>query len=934
MSDDLIQFAFTAGEQSPKLEMRGDFEKYGFGLSQAHNWYVDFHGGLNTRPGFEGQEIIQDIELGVKLIKFQFSNELSNSYVIILTDDRIRFTQSGAYVLEASKTIASISQSAPYTVTTDAVHGYTTDDMVKISLAGDLSNGNDRAFYVDVTSTTTFTLRDTVTNETVLAGDESLLGTGIVGRVYTLANPYDVADLASLRSYGIRDTIRLTHGSYPIMNLTRSGHASWALSEETVASDAARPGTLTIIKSSTGDAGTMFTVTAVYTDGTESVPSDIAFVTSMVDHASTLGSVTLNWVPLAGVAYYNVYRSLIYSDDADLSAASDFGFIGRSYAAQFTDNNIIPDFTGGYPQQFNPFANEAITQIDVSTIGSGYTNSTVVSISTSTGSGFVGYPIISRGGGVVGVNILNGGKGYAATDTVNFSIGSSAVASISRSPATGNYPAISSIIQQRQIYAATENSPLSIFGSQPGLFDNFDVSTITKASDSYGFEIDSEIVAPLRHIEHMRGGMLLLSGAGIWLLNGGDSFAVSATSSFAEPQTRFGIADIPPIPIDSNLLYITDKEGTARLLSYSDFSKVYGGRDLSILSSHLFTLDNKITDWTYQETPNRLVYCVREDGDGLIFTLEIEQNIFGWTPIATCGKFKQFINVQEDRKDTVYAAISRVRGDRTVGYLERLSNYDEEKAENAICLDCATVIRPENGTGSLHFSAATGTVTITLLTGAVPFSSADVGKVLRANNGKMIITAFVSTSELTASVVDDMTMLDFEKTTPRDVLEGSWSMVAGSSTVSGLWQHEGEDVTVLADGNVTTGTVTNGSLTLPSPASMIIAGIPYKCTIKTLPMIIDGAVIQARRKDIVGMAVKVNNTRGLKYGTDLTNLYEIKERTNEAMGQAIPLRTTTDYVAVKSKFDKHGQMYIVQDQPLPARVLGLVLSTEIGDDND
>jgi hypothetical protein len=929
MSDDLIQFAFTSGEQSPKLAFRADFEKYGFGLARAHNWYVDFHGGLNTRPGFEVNEVIENIEGGVRFMKFQFSNDTENSYVIILTDGKIRFAQDGQYITETTVDLSSQSASSPYTITTTGAHGYTTGDMVKGTLLGN----EKRSFYVDVLSATTFNVRDSVSNDYVYFGAIIPSSAGF-NRVYTLANPYAVADFAKIREYNIRDTVRLTHPSYPIKNLVRSAHASWTITDETISGSGTRPSSLSSAASGAGTAGCIYAVTAVFADGTESVPSNLLFVTNIVDFTSTAGYVRVNWANVTGAIGYRVYRSLVLSQSSELSASQDLGYLGEALATQFHDNNIVPDFTSSFPVNYNPFANEAITHVDMVTTGTGYTNASTVSISTATGSGFVAYPIVNAGGNVVGIKILNGGSGYKTTDTITVSGGTGATFSLTVSEATGNYPAISNIIQQRQIYAATENGPLTIYGSKPGAFSNFDVSTVSNASDAYEFIVDSETIAPLRHIVHMRGGMLLLTGAGIWLLSGGnDSFAITSQTNFADPQTRFGVADLPPITIDSNLLYVTDKESTARLLSYSEFSKVYGGRDMSILSSHLFTQDNPIVNWAYQETPNRLIYCTRQDGSALIFTLEIEQNIYAWTPISTKGKFKQFTNVQENVKDKLYAAVERVINGRTVGFLESMSDYDIEVDEDNICLDCSVMQEPAAGTDAITISATTGDVTITA--DSAIFSATNIGHILRAGGGKIVITGHTSNTVLTGSVVRDITQIAFEETVPAKNLAGEWTIGPESTTISNLHHLEGETVTILADGNVVKDlTVSSGQVTLPNAASKTVVGIGYECIGQNLPLTVDGAVIQARRKDVIGLALKVNKTRGLEYGTSLDNLYEIKERTNEAMGTAIALRTTTDYVAVTSGMNKDGQTYFVQRNPLPARVLGLVTTMEIGDDPD
>ena len=59
MSNNLIQYAFGSGEISPKLYGRSDLEKYDLGVALAKNFFVDYNGGLSTRPGTEFLDRIQ-----------------------------------------------------------------------------------------------------------------------------------------------------------------------------------------------------------------------------------------------------------------------------------------------------------------------------------------------------------------------------------------------------------------------------------------------------------------------------------------------------------------------------------------------------------------------------------------------------------------------------------------------------------------------------------------------------------------------------------------------------------------------------------------------------------------------------------------------------------------------------------------------------------
>ena len=51
MPVDLIKFSYSAGELSEDLHGRGDLEGFHFGYRKGLNVFVDWRGGVKTRPG-------------------------------------------------------------------------------------------------------------------------------------------------------------------------------------------------------------------------------------------------------------------------------------------------------------------------------------------------------------------------------------------------------------------------------------------------------------------------------------------------------------------------------------------------------------------------------------------------------------------------------------------------------------------------------------------------------------------------------------------------------------------------------------------------------------------------------------------------------------------------------------------------------------------
>lgn len=937
MSIDLIKFAFVAGEIADNFYGRSDLEKYDLALALAENWFIDYRGGISTRAGSIFCDYVKNDTLDTKFVPFSFSSDdIANTNVILFGDEYIRFIQDGAYVLEADKNITAITQANPGVVTS-AAHGFVVGDWVRITGVGGMTGVNSQGtFQVGTTAANTFQLKDPRTGANFsTVGFPAYTAGGTVARIYTLVSPYQAEDLDRLRHHQIRDTLRLTHSLYATRNLTRSGPTSWALVEEDFDISIDRPEDVTTTEHSADTFGVAYAVTAVL-DGEESIQSETRFETNCQDDASVNFGVSVTWDPVPGVDYYKVYKSTIARQQETLNQGVLLGFIGRAPGAVFIDAGITPDFTHTPPRHRNPFANSAVLRVSLINQGSNYGRDDTLAINGAPGVDAIIAPVVrvqpgGSSGPLEGVIVLNGGRNYVNPVITDSGAGSGATFDIELSPASGNYPAIGCLFQQRQIYAAQDNNPLTLHGSRPGQLSNFGVSDIQQADDAYEFEIDSEDVSALRHLIPTRGGLLVLNGSGIWQLTGTNGSAVTATSIVADPQVAKGASYLPPIKIDSEVLYTEAKGGAVQLLSYNDIAKVYGTADMSLLANHLITRTKQITRWAFAFEPYRTAWAVRSDGALLSFAFLKDQNVFAWARHRTRGLFKDVLSIQEDRAETIYFMVQRFVNGRWSKFIEKFDDRVFDHVEDSFCVDCGLFLEGEAPAATLQLSASTGTATATA--SAAVFAAGDVGKVIRSGGGKMNVTVFTNPTTVTVEIIRPVTELVFETTIPLLTQSGEWTMDAPISLVSGLNHIEGETVKVVADGNVLSDkVVTSGGITLDAPATRVYVGLKYKCTAQNLPLNVTSEVVENKRKRVTALAVRIKDTRGLKSGASLSKLYPMKEKTNQLYGEPIPLFSGMRHLLLEPHWNEEGQTFLVQDEPLPATVLGYVTETEIGDD--
>lgn len=497
--------------------------------------------------------------------------------------------------------------------------------------------------------------------------------------------------------------------------------------------------------------------------------------------------------------------------------------------------------------------------------------------------------------------------------------------------ADGNNPGAVAYFQQRLVLAASEDFPQTMWMSQTGLFHNFDKSNPVKPDDSITGTLVSKQVNTIKYMIDMPGGLVVLTSGGAWQINGGSAGTAVTPSAFvATPQAYNGCADVEPIVINDSILYVQDRGSIVRNLSYSFYTNIYTGADLSVLSNHFF-FGYEVTQWAYAEEPFKIVWTVRNDGRLLSLTYLKEQEIFGWAQHQTLGLFKSVCTIPEGEEDATYFVTRRYIQGEWRQFIERMaSRLFPYGVEDAWCVDCGLQLSQTFPAAGLIPSASTGTG-VTFTADAAVFTSGDNGKVLRVGGGIATITSFTNTTTLVGTFTRDMTDV-LDDGTPVPAESGEWTLDAKVDEVTGLEHLEGETVSILGDGNVfPQAVVTDGTVTLNEAASKIIVGLPFTARLRTMDLDVGEPTIQGKRKKVAALTSRVDQTRGLKVGPSFDELKEYKQRTTEPMGQPIALFTGDQRMQMTPNWSVPGRMCLEVSDPLPATVLGVIPEVVVGD---
>lgn len=542
---------------------------------------------------------------------------------------------------------------------------------------------------------------------------------------------YLAEDLFKLKYSQSADVLTITHPSYPPCNLTRTSDTTFDFAAVVIGPTVQPPVINEMRAPHSGPYSFGYLVTSVDLDGKEeSLPSNIGVKHSEAMNEETNRVVGLSWThPGTPILRYNIFKWGPI-DAVTLNPATVWGFIGSAQTNTFTDNNIAPDYSKQAPLWGDPFSGGQFQSITVTSGGSGYDGVSgdwpaipFVPLSI-VGDGFdaAGFAVIDHDAGtIIGAYFTNAGRGYTtATITADGEGGTGATFTYTLSAIEPLYPACVSYLQQRRTYAGSNINPETFIMSQPGLYDNFNTTPVSLATDAIAGTVASLQVNTIKSLVPVSYGLLAFTSGGCWLIGstGGPTGAISPATISATQQASPGANDLPPLQINYDIIFGAAKGNKALSAQFAWERQSYTVKDITELAPHLFDTYRTV-DWTWAESPDKMMWLVRNDGRMLACTYVPEEEVFAWSRHDTQGQFKSVCAVPENGEDAVYVIVRRSLAsgpscDIGVTYLERLHSRQGCCIFDAWFLDSGLEYPSNTLDSPIIFGAAEGDTTMTI----------------------------------------------------------------------------------------------------------------------------------------------------------------------------------------------------------------------------
>ena len=257
---------------------------------------------------------------------------------------------------------------------------------------------------------------------------------------------------------------------------------------------------------------------------------------------------------------------------------------------------------------------------------------------------------------------VNGGVGWLATDVgriVKFNSGEAiitartnatvAVATITTAFTNDNaiaafnlgafsdttgHPSCVSFFEQRLVFAGTKDEPQTLYFSKSGDYEN--MTTGTNADDAMVYTIASNQVNKIRYLKSVRTLLIGTTGGEFSVSADGTDAAVTPTNVTIKRQSSFGAANVDAQPAGNAVLFLQRAKRKIRELAYNFDADGYVAPDLTILNETV--TDSGINEMAYQQAPDSILWCVREDGILSGLTYQRTDNVVAWHRHIIGGK--------------------------------------------------------------------------------------------------------------------------------------------------------------------------------------------------------------------------------------------------------------------------------------------------------
>ncbi len=577
---------FSSGELSPSLYSRTDITKYLSGLRRCRNFIVHPHGGVSNRPGTKFVAQTKYTDKASRIVRFVFNTE--QAYTFEVGHHYIRF-YTNQLPIEANVPDAWDNTFA-YSINDYVTYGGST---YRAILDGTGNQPDSSPTYWDAQS------------------------------IYEIYTPYTEDDISKLRFESSADVVYITSPDFQTRTLSRFGNADWRLELYTVDDGPFMPENITST-----------TLTASAVSGTATLTASSAIFNSeqvgglfKLRHyieGQTISQAFTGTAQSSGIKCFTTWRVIshgTWTGKFRVEKSTDGGStwtILRTFSST-DDFNANTSGTEDIENNPDPF----LVRINFYAYTSGTAN---IDLTTDAfyQEGIARITTFNSSTSVVATILTEIGK-TTATDSW---------AEGSWSDYRG-WPAVCRFIQDRLDFAGTYSEPMTNWMTVTGNYVSMKRHSPLLDTDGISVPLPTRQLNAINGLVALRK-LVVFTSASEWTVGPVSGSGLTPTGTEQLPQGYRGSYGIEPAIVGNEVMFVQANSKVIRNLQYQLASDSFTGSDLNILARHLFSKYN-IIEMAYQQDPDSIVWCLRDDGVLLGMTYMAEQEVVAWTRHDTGG---------------------------------------------------------------------------------------------------------------------------------------------------------------------------------------------------------------------------------------------------------------------------------------------------------
>jgi len=229
------------------------------------------------------------------------------------------------------------------------------------------------------------------------------------------------------------------------------------------------------------------------------------------------------------------------------------------------------------------------------------------------------------------------------------------------------YPCTGTLFEQRLIAAGSPGYPRTVWGSETGIPFSFLLGTAD--DEAFSYTVDADEADQIRYISAMEA-LVVLTYGGEFTLTGGVEKPLTPTNVKAKPRSNNGCAQVRPCRVRNEELFVQRAGKKVRAASFNEETGIWAAPDMSVLAEHIAA--EGITELTWKQEPDGLVYGTREDGALASVTFDRDQdNTVAWArQTMDGGVIESVATIPTDDGEDTWMLVRRTINGSTVRYIE------------------------------------------------------------------------------------------------------------------------------------------------------------------------------------------------------------------------------------------------------------------------